>query len=105
MKETNYALVNADEKGTTLAVKGHLNSENSNHVESGLLSLRAAHPAGKLDIDASVLDGISSAGMNVFMRLRRNESSMNIRNVKPEIYKSLRKHGLTELIEIEKSSI
>lgn len=103
MENNNYALVNADENGTTIAVKGNMDSENSQHVENGLLAIRAAHPSGKLSIDASVLEGISSAGMNVFMRLRRNESSMSVRNVKPEIYKALKAHGLTNLIDIRKA--
>lgn len=101
---TNCALVNADENGTTVAVQGNINSENAHRVESGLLALRAAHPEGEFSIDASVLDGISTAGMNVFMRLRRNERNMSIRNAKPEIYKALRAHGLTNLINIEKAS-
>lgn len=104
MENNNYALVSADENGTTIAVKGEMNSETSHSVESGVLAIRAAHPRGKLSIDASVLEGISREGVNVFMRLRNNEHNMSVRNTKPEIYKTLRAHGLTHLIDIEKSS-
>jgi len=104
MENNNYALVSADEKGTVLAVKGIMNSENSHSVESGLLALRAAHPAGTLSIDASVLDSISSAGMNVLMRLRKNESSLRLFNVQPEVYEALHENGLTSVMRIEKAA-
>ena len=68
-----------------------------------MMSLRAAHPAGKLSIDASVLDCISGAGMNVLMRLRKNEDSLRMFNVSNEVYDSLRQNGLTELITVEKN--
>ncbi len=104
MENNNYALVSADEKGTVLAVKGSMNSENSHSVESGLLALRAAHPAGTLSIDASVLDSISSAGMNVLMRLRKNESSLRVFNVQPKVYEALHENGLTGVMKIEKAA-
>ena len=68
-----------------------------------MMSLRAAHPAGKLSIDASVLDCISSAGMNVLMRLRNNEGSLRMFNVNNEVYNSLHSNGLTEFITVEKN--
>ena len=105
MEKNTCALVSADEKATVIAVSGEMNSANSARIESGLLAIRAAHPSGSLHIDASVLDGISSSGANVFKRIRNNESNMSVRNAKPEIYKALRKHGLTELIHIEKNAI
>ena len=103
MENNNYALVSADEKGTVLALRGSVTSENSRAVEGGMMSLRAAHPAGELSIDASVLDCISSAGMNVLMRLRKNEESLRMFNVSNDVYKALRDNGLTELIKVEKN--
>ena len=103
MENNNYALVSADEKGTVLALRGSVTSENSKAIEGGMMSLRAAHPAGKLSIDASVLDCISGAGMNVLMRLRKNEDSLRMFNVSNEVYDSLRQNGLTELITVEKN--
>lgn len=103
MENNNYALVSADEQGTVLALRGSVTSENSKAIEGGMMSLRAAHPAGKLSIDASVLDCISGAGMNVLMRLRKNEDSLRVFNVSNEVYDSLRQNGLTELITVEKN--
>ncbi|MBQ9733220.1 MAG: hypothetical protein IJV74_03180 [Clostridia bacterium] len=103
MENNNYALVSADEQGTVLALRGSVTSENSKAIEGGMMSLRAAHPAGKLSIDASVLDCISGAGMNVLMRLRKNEDSLRVFNVSNEVYDRLRQNGLTELITVEKN--
>jgi anti-anti-sigma regulatory factor len=101
LENNNYALVSADKKNTILAIRGVMNSDNSHAVESGLLALRAAHPHGKLSIDASVLDGVSSSGANVLKRMRKNESNMKMINVSPELYETLRENGLTKLINIE----
>ena len=104
MENINYALVSADENGTILALKGNVNSENSYSVEGGMLTLRAAHPAGKLSIDASVLESISSSGLNVLMRLRQNEGSLRIFNVSESVYNTLHNTGLIGLIEVEKAA-
>jgi anti-anti-sigma factor len=104
MENINYALVSADENGTILALKGKVNSENSHSVEGGMLTLRAAHPAGSLSIDASVLESISSSGLNVLMRLRQNEGSLRIFNVSEDVYKAFKNTGLIGLIEVEKAA-
>ena len=103
MENNNYALVSADERGTVLALRGNLNSDNSKAVEGGMMTLRAAHPAGSLSIDASVLDSISGAGLNVLMRLRKNEESLRLFNVSNEVYNTLRSNGLTELMTVERN--
>ena len=103
MENMNYALVSADERGTVLALRGNLNSENFKTVEGGMMTLRAAHPAGTLSIDASVLDSISGAGLNVLMRLRKNENSLRMFNVYNEVYNTLNQNGLTEFITVEKN--
>ena len=103
MENTNYALVSADERGTVLALRGCVNAENSQSVEGGLLTLRAAHPAGTLSIDASVLDGITGAGMNVLMRIRKNEESLRLFNVSNDVYETLSNNGLTSVIKVEKA--
>ena len=103
MENNNYALVSADENGTTLAMRGNINSKNSQSVEGGMLSLRAAHPRGKLSIDASLLESISSSGLKSLMRLRQNEGSLKIFNVSDDVYKSLSNKGLDGLIEVVKA--
>lgn len=103
MEKNNYALVSADEKGTVLALRGCVTSENSYTVEGGMMSLRAAHPAGSLSIDASMLDSINSAGLNVLMRLRKNEESLRIFNVNSEVYDTLRMTGMTGIMKVEKA--
>ena len=101
MENNNFALVSADEKNTVLAVRGSMDSKSSGLIEGGLLALRAAHPHGRLSIDASVLDNISSTGVGVLKRLRRNESNMSMINVSPEVYETLRENGLTNMINIK----
>ena len=103
MENKNYALVSADKNGTVLALRGCVNSDNSKAVEGGMMTLRAAHPEGTLSIDASVLDSISGAGMNMLMRLRNNEESMRMFNVSSEVYNTLQQSGLTSLITVEKN--
>lgn len=105
MENCNYALVSADEKGTVLAMRGHVDSDNSKAVEGGMMTLRAAHPSGTLSIDASVLDSISGTGLNMLMRLRRNEDSLRLFNVNNEVYNALERRGLTRHITVEKSGI
>ena len=54
-------------------------------------------------LDASVLDSISGAGLNVLMRLRNNEESLRLFNVSNEVYNTLRSNGLTELMTVERN--
>ena len=103
MENSNYALISADEKGAILALRGKINCKNSQFVEGGVLSLRAAHPRGKLSIDASLLESISSCGLRSLMRIRQNEGSMKIFNVSDDVYKSLNAKGLGELVEVVKA--
>lgn len=103
MENSNYALVSADERGTVLQLKGHVNSSNSKTIEGGMMTLRAAHPSGALSIDASVLDSISASGMDVLVRLRNNENSLRLFNVNSEVYSALHRSGLTGFITVEKA--
>lgn len=87
----------------TLFLEGRVDSANAEQVEKELLKARAAAPAGDLVLDADALAYISSAGLRVILRLRKNEPSLQIINASPEVYEIFDMTGFTEMLPIHKA--
>ena len=81
---------------------GHIDSNNASEVEQ---TIRAQLPEGcaAAVLDAAELEYISSAGLRVILRLKKNIPDLKIVNVNSDVYEILEMTGFTELMPVEKA--
>ena len=86
----------------TLELKGRIDSQNAAQVEKELLG-QLSGEGGQLILDAAALEYISSAGLRVILRLRKDRQDLRIVNVSPEVYEILEMTGFTEMMPVERA--
>ena len=84
-----------------LPIKGRIDSANAAQVEQALQS----QISGQTDLvlDAQELEYISSAGLRVILRIRKEHPELRIVNVNSEVYEILEMTGFTEMMSVEKA--
>ena len=93
-----------NEDGTLkVFLEGRIDSGNVESVSAELDRVIAENPAEKLVIDADELQYISSAGLRMILRLRKDNASLKIVNANSEVYEIFDMTGFTEMIDIEKA--
>ncbi len=80
---------------------GDINSNNSNDVEAKIDSL--LKEGFKLIIDCEKLNYISSAGLRVLLRIRKNHENLRVINVNSEVYDVFDMTGFTKIMTVEKA--
>ena len=85
-----------------LYLSGHIDSGNAADVESELFCLVNAEPEKAVEIDASALKYISSAGLRVILRLRKTHPELRIFGVSSDVYEILDMTGFTQMMPVEK---
>ncbi len=93
MKENNSAIM----------LTGRIDSNNAQAAEESIRAALRGKDCAELVLDAAALDYISSAGLRVLLRLRKDHPELVIRNVKPEVYEVLEMTGFTEMMTVEKA--
>lgn len=87
----------------TVSFIGQVDSSNAAQAEQELNALRAQWPdAEAVALDFERLRYISSAGLRVILRLRKDRPELKIVNVSPEVYEILDMTGFTEMLPVEK---
>lgn len=86
-----------------ISLDGRIDASNAAEVENALAEIRNAHPGTHTVLDADTLEYISSAGLRVMLRLRKEEPKLAIINVSPEVYSVFEMTGFSEMITIEKT--
>ena len=81
---------------------GRVDSSNAAEVESEIEKLRAENPSDSLILDLDGLSYISSAGLRVVLRLRKEVPTLKLINASSEVYEIFDMTGFTEMITIEK---
>ena len=81
---------------------GRVDSSNAAEVESEIEKLRAENPSDGLILDLDGLSYISSAGLRVVLRLRKEVPTLKLINASSEVYEIFDMTGFTEMITIEK---
>lgn len=84
-------------------LNGRVDSSNADETDREIFSIIAGNPAEGLVLDAGALEYISSAGLRVILRIRKEKPSLKIVNVSPEVYEIFDMTGFTEMIDIEKA--
>ncbi len=87
----------------TISLNGRITSSNAAEVENKINEIRAAAKGLTIVIDAKNLEYISSAGLRILLRLRKEEANLKMINVSSEVYDILDMTGFTEMITVQKA--
>jgi len=87
----------------TIFLNGRVDVSNAANIEKEIIDIRATAPNTTTVIDAKDLEYISSAGLRVLLRLRKEEPNLSMINVSPEVYDILDMTGFTEMITVKKA--
>ena len=86
-----------------LQPEGRIDTNTSPAVEAEIDSLRAANPHSEAVLDLENVEYLSSAGLRVVLRLRKNEPTLEVINVASEVYEVFDMTGFTEMMPISKA--
>ena len=86
-----------------IAVEGRIDASNSAAADEKIFSIKNENPGKHVVIDADALEYISSAGLRVILKLRKEEHDLAIINVAPEVYDVFDMTGFTDMVTVEKA--
>ncbi|MBR2067906.1 MAG: anti-sigma factor antagonist, partial [Solobacterium sp.] len=87
----------------TIFLKGHIDSNNANDVEAEITAARVGNEGKHIIIDCSDLEYISSAGLRILLRLKKEDGNLVVQNVSSEVYEILDITGFTEMMDVHKA--
>ena len=87
----------------TLRPTGKIDAENAPRFEAELRGLMEENAVKGILLDCDELAYISSAGLRVILRLKRDVDDTALINVHPELYEILDITGFTEVMTVEKA--
>ncbi len=91
------------DKTIILHLSGHIDSNNAGQAWDEIREILAGQHGHAVEIDASKLDYISSAGLRVLLRVRKDHPELKITGVSSEVYEILDMTGFTQMITVEKA--
>ena len=86
-----------------IAIEGRIDASNAAQAEEKIFAIKNDNPGKHTVIDADNLEYISSAGLRVILRLRKEESKLAIINVAPDVYEVFDMTGFTDMVTVEKA--
>ncbi|MBR5774618.1 MAG: anti-sigma factor antagonist [Clostridia bacterium] len=86
-----------------IALEGRVDATNSAEAEERIAAIKNDNKGKHTVIDADNLEYISSAGLRVILRLRKEEPKLAIINVAQEVYDIFDMTGFTDMVTIEKA--
>ena len=97
--------INGEKTDNTLKITldGRIDSTNAADVEKQLDDIVNENSFEELIIDAQKLEYISSAGLRIILRLKKNNASLRIINVSSDVYEIFEMTGFSEIMPIEKA--
>ncbi len=100
MKKMNYQ---EQDGKVILALAGRIDTNNAAETEREIADILVAHPGKKPVFDAKDLAYISSAGLRVLMKIRKQTGeAVEVLDVSPEVYDIFETTGFTELLTVRK---
>ena len=100
MEYINYKM---DGDHLIIDLMGHIDSANAAAVEKEINETMDREAPAKITLDATDLKYISSAGLRIILRLRKEMKDLKIINVQPEVYEIFDMTGFTEMVDIQKA--
>lgn len=83
-------------------LSGRIDSSNAAKVEKKI-NEQIGNDCEELELDASELEYISSAGLRVILRLKKANATTKVINCMPEVYEIFDMTGFTEMMDISKA--
>ena len=86
-----------------IRLEGRIDSNNASATEEEIMNMVKDAPSAEVVVDAEKLEYISSAGLRVLMKLRKQKNeAISILNASPEVYDIFEVTGFTNLFDIHK---
>ena len=85
-----------------IQVAGRINANNAKELEEELDRIVAAHAGFPVVLDAGELEYISSAGLRVMLKLRKQLGGLTVVETSPEVYEVFEVTGFTELFDVNR---
>lgn len=86
-----------------IAINGRIDASNASENEEKIFKIKKDNEGMHTVIDADNLEYISSAGLRIILKLRKEEPKLAIINVSPDVYEVFDMTGFTDMITIEKA--
>ena len=86
-----------------IVVEGRVDATNAAEAEEMIFNIKNAYPEKHVVIDAEGLEYISSAGLRVILRLRKEAPKLAIINVAADVYEVFDMTGFTDMVTVEKA--
>ena len=86
-----------------IAIEGRIDASNAAEAEEKIFSIKNDNPGKHTVVDADQLEYISSAGLRVILRLRKEEPKLAIINVASDVYEVFDMTGFTDMVTVEKA--
>ncbi|MCQ2413463.1 MAG: phosphotransferase [Clostridia bacterium] len=86
----------------SLFLAGRVDSVSAPAVEAEIEKIRSETAHTSVTLDADDLEYISSAGLRIVLRLRKNEPTLRVINASAEVYEIFEMTGFIEMIPVEK---
>ena len=86
-----------------VAIEGRVDASNAAEAETSIFNIKRENPGKHTVLDADKLEYVSSAGLRVILRLRKEEPKLAIINVSPDVYEVLDMTGFTDMVTVEKA--
>ena len=87
----------------TILLEGRVDSSNAPKTEEEIFSILNANQYNNFIIDVENLEYISSAGLRVILKCKKNNPKIKIVNASSEVYEIFEMTGFSEMIPIEKA--
>ena len=87
----------------TVCLDGHVDSTNAAQVDAALTEVIGDNAITALVIDAEKLTYISSVGLRIILRLKKQYDDLKLINVTPEVYEVFDMTGFTEMMDVQKA--
>ena len=86
-----------------IAVRGRVDASNAAAAEEAIYDIKRNNPNKHTVLDADDLEYISSAGLRILLRLRKDEPKIALINVSREVFSILEMTGFTDMLTVERA--
>ena len=86
-----------------ISINGRIDANNAAEAEEKIFNIKNDNPGKHIVVDADKLEYISSAGLRVILRLRKEEPKLAIINVAADVYDVFDMTGFTDTVTVEKA--
>ena len=85
----------------TISLEGAIDSATAPEAETQIMEIYQTNAAKQVVLDAEDLVYISSSGLRVLLKLRKQEENLKLINASAEVYDILEMTGFSDILTIE----